>query len=212
MNQDKPDSGVVAGRGEATAGPDYAERLVRLGSAWWKRAVDVQAPYRWNVRRLRLGRTLDVGCGIGRNLHHLGADAVGVDHNADSVAVARSAGLAAYTPDEFRASPDAVHQGYDSLLFAHVVEHMDRNTAVGLLKEYLAFLVPGGRVVFITPQEAGYRSDSTHIRFVDFGGAADLAAAIGFRVVRQYSFPFPRMAGKFFPYNEFVTVTAAGDR
>lgn len=211
MNRDKPDSGAAAGRDQATAGPDYAERLVRLGSARWKRIVDVQAPYRWNLRRLRLGRTLDVGCGIGRNLHHLGADAVGVDHNAHAVAVARSAGLVAYTPDEFRASSDAVRQSYDSLLFAHVVEHMDRDTAVGLLKEYLTFLKPGGPVVFITPQEAGYRSDSTHIRFVDFGGTAELAAAVGFRVVRHFSFPFPRIVGNFFPYNEFVTVTA-GDR
>lgn len=211
MNPERPEQGAAGASGEATAGPDYAERLVRLGSAWWKRAVDVQAPYRWNVRRLRLGRTLDVGCGVGRNLHHLGADAVGIDHNPGSVAVARSAGLIAYTPDEFRASPDAVRHSYDSLLLAHVVEHMDRDTAVGLLKEYLAFLKLNGRVVFITPQEAGYRSDSTHIRFVDFGGAAELAAAIGCRVVRRYSFPFPRMTGRFFRYNEFVTVTAAGD-
>jgi len=25
-------------------------------------------------------------------------------------------------------------------------------------------------------------------------------------LVRQYSFPFPRFAGKAFPYNEFVTL------
>jgi SAM-dependent methyltransferase len=104
VDREQSDSG---GGGEATAGRDYADRLVRLRSAWWKHVIDVQAPYRWNIRRLRLGRTLDVGCGIGRNLHHLGPDAVGVDHNADSVAVARSLGLTAYTGEEFRNSADA---------------------------------------------------------------------------------------------------------
>jgi 2-polyprenyl-3-methyl-5-hydroxy-6-metoxy-1,4-benzoquinol methylase len=201
------EQGGAGNGGEATAGREYADRLVRLRSARWKQVIDVQAPYRWNIRRLRLGRTLDIGCGIGRNLHHLGADAVGVDHNADSVAVARSAGLTAYTSEGFRDSGDAVPQGYDTLLLAHVVEHMDRDNAVGILKDYLEFLKPAGRVVFITPQEAGYRTDSTHVRFVDFAGSADLAAAIGFDVARQYSFPFPRLAGRIFPYNEFVMVT-----
>jgi 2-polyprenyl-3-methyl-5-hydroxy-6-metoxy-1,4-benzoquinol methylase len=204
MDREHSDPG---GGGEATAGPDYADRLVRLRSAWWKHVIDVQAPYRWNIRRLRLGRTLDVGCGIGRNLHHLGPDSVGVDHNAGSVAVARSLGLTGYTVEEFRDSPDAVPASFDTLLLAHVAEHMNRDSVVGILTDYLMFLKPEGRVILITPQEAGYRTDQTHVRFVDFAGSADLASAIGFEVVRKYSFPFPRIVGKVFPYNEFVTVT-----
>ena len=46
----------------------YADRLRRKEDARWKQVLDVQAPYRWNLRRQELGRTLDVGCGIGRNL------------------------------------------------------------------------------------------------------------------------------------------------
>ena len=49
-----------------TEGADYTERLQRIGGARWKRMLGSQAPYRWNIRRLNLGRTLDVGCGIGR--------------------------------------------------------------------------------------------------------------------------------------------------
>jgi SAM-dependent methyltransferase len=189
-----------------TTGRDYAERLVRLRSVWWKQLIDVQAPYRWNIRRLKPGRTLDVGCGIGRNLQHLAPHAVGVDHNADSVAVARSRGLSAYTVTEFADCPDAVPESFDSLLLAHVVEHLGRDMAIGLLRDYLKFLKPGGRVILITPQEAGYRTDSTHVRFVDFEAAADLTRAVGLTASRGYSFPFPRAAGKIFPYNEFVTV------
>ena len=51
----------------------------------WKRILDVQAPYRWNLRRL-LGtrRTLDVGCGIGRNLVNLPVGSVGVSRHEDT--------------------------------------------------------------------------------------------------------------------------------
>ncbi len=195
-----------SGDTQATAARDYAERLVRLRSVWWKRVVDVQAPYRWNIRRLDPGRTLDIGCGIGRNLQHLAPAAIGVDHNADSIAVARSKGLVAYTVHEFADAPEAVPESYDTLLLAHVVEHMGRDSAIGLLGDYMKFLRPGGRVIIITPQEAGYRTDATHVRFVDFTAAADLAQAMGCSVIRSYSFPFPRAAGKLFPYNEFITV------
>jgi len=196
----------VGAKGEGTVGADYADRLVRLRSVWWKRLVDVQAPYRWNLRRLRLGRTLDIGCGIGRNLQHLGEGAVGVDHNPHSVAIARTQGLRAYTVTEFRNSADGIPGSYDTLLLAHVVEHMDREGALHILRDYLKFLRPSARMVLITPQEAGYRSDKTHVRSVDFAGAADLATAVGFEVACRYSFPFPRVIGKVFRHNEFVTV------
>jgi hypothetical protein len=39
----------MAGR---TADESYTKRLQREEGRWWKRLVDVQAPYRWNLRRL----------------------------------------------------------------------------------------------------------------------------------------------------------------
>src|SRR4051794_23992292 len=92
---------------EPTAGTHsdaYAERLTRLGGKRWKRLLDVQAPYRWNLRRLDLGFTLDVGCGLGRNLEHLGGNGVGIDHNDACVAACRARGLTAYGPAEFEQS------------------------------------------------------------------------------------------------------------
>jgi 2-polyprenyl-3-methyl-5-hydroxy-6-metoxy-1,4-benzoquinol methylase len=185
---------------------DYAERLKTLEQARWKRWLGVQAPYRWNVRRLELGRTLDVGCGLGRNLAHLGGAGVGVDHNAASIAVARERGLEAYTPEEFIAGPHAREGAFDSLLAAHVVEHMSEDDAVGLLRTYLPFVSKGGKVVLITPQERGYATDATHIRFCGFAEVAALCETLGLALERQYSFPFPRPAGRVFPYNEFVTL------
>lgn len=189
-----------------TDAPDYAARLQTLEQARWKQWLDVQAPYRWNIRRLGLGRTLDVGCGLGRNLAHLGGPGVGVDHNAASVAVARQRGLEAYTVEEFLAGPLARPGTFDSLLAAHVVEHMSEADAVGLLQAYLPLVRSGGKVVLITPQERGYTTDATHVRFCGFGEVAALCGRVGLRVVRQYSFPFPRPVGRVFPYNEFVTL------
>lgn len=190
--------------GADTAGAEYAARLARLDQSRWRRVLNVQAPYRWNVRRLHLGRVLDVGCGLGRNLAHLDNDSVGVDHNAESIAIARGRGLTAFTSAEFPSSGFAVPGAFDSLLFAHVIEHVSREYAVGLVREYLPYLTPGGTVCFITPQERGYASDSTHVTFTDFAALDRLSRATGLSPVRQYSFPFPRAAGKVFLYNEFV--------
>jgi 2-polyprenyl-3-methyl-5-hydroxy-6-metoxy-1,4-benzoquinol methylase len=195
-----------------TADADYTERLVRLSSPLWKRVLPVQAPYRWNIRRLHLGRTLDVGCGVGRNLAFLDRTSVGVDHNVHSVEVARSKGLIAYSADAFLTSPDAVSGSFDTILLAHVVEHMVRETALTIIEGYRQYVKDGGRLVLITPQEAGFRSDSTHVRFVDFEGLRDVADATGFKVDRAYSFPFPRFAGRTFTYNEFVMVARMGRR
>jgi 2-polyprenyl-3-methyl-5-hydroxy-6-metoxy-1,4-benzoquinol methylase len=195
--------------GRSTTDPAYARRLLRLQGAWWKKILPVQAPYRWHLRRLRLGRVLDVGCGSGRNLGHLSnLGVVGVDHNASLVKAARERGFVAYTPDEFRTSEFARPATFDSLLFAHVLEHMPFTDAAELLRQYLPYLRPGGRVVMITPQERGYASDPTHIEFMDFEKVRRLSNRMGLRVSRSYSFPLPRWMGRLFSYNEFVVVAA----
>jgi SAM-dependent methyltransferase len=184
----------------------YAERLEARGGARWKRWLDVQAPYRWHLRSLGLGRVLDVGCGVGRNLLHLGGRGVGVDPNSRAVERARERGLVAYTPEAFASSTDAAPGAFDALLCAHVVEHMTFAEAARLLGGYLPYLRPGGRVVLITPQEAGFRSDPTHVEPFDFARLAALVAELGLAAERSYSFPLPRPAGRLFPHNEFVAL------
>lgn len=184
----------------------YAEQLERAARSRWRRWLDVQAPYRWNLKRLALGRTLEIGCGVGRNLRHLGAGSVGVDHNADAVAFARRAGLRAYVPGELEASGDARPGAFDALLFAHVLEHMTRREAAALVRSHLSYLRRGGRVVVITPQEKGFARDPTHVEFMDFIAVEDLLRGVGLTPLRSYSFPFPRGVGRFFAHNEFVVV------
>ncbi|MFD7261620.1 class I SAM-dependent methyltransferase [Streptomyces sp. NPDC059874] len=190
----------------STAGSDYTRRLARLEQSGIKRLLPTQAPYRWNLRRLQLGRVLDVGCGIGRNLLNCGPDSIGVDHNPHSVQTCRKRGLTAYTPDELAAAQDCGPGSFDSMLVAHVLEHVDEETAAALLEQYLPLVKPGGSVVMITPQEVGYRTDATHVRWVGFEELRSHAGRAGLAVRRAYSFPFPRPMGKVFPYNEFVLV------
>jgi 2-polyprenyl-3-methyl-5-hydroxy-6-metoxy-1,4-benzoquinol methylase len=189
-----------------TDGIEYTERLDRMGNARWKRALNAQAPYRWNMRRLHLGETLDVGCGLGRNLQHLEGHGVGVDTNPTSVEVCRSKGLEAFTVEDFLASELAAPGRFDSLLIAHVLEHLTAEEGVELVGAYVPFVHDGGQVVIITPQERGFASDPTHVRFVDFEDAEALAQALDLDVYLQFSFPFPRGTGRLFTYNEFVTV------
>ena len=185
----------------------YAERLESFDQGW-RRLLDVQRPYRWNIRRLGLGFVLDVGCGVGRNLKHLGPGAgVGVDHSEASVALARGRGLQAFTPADFRRSPFARPGRFDSLLVAHVLEHMPFVQAVDLVKEYLPFVRPGGRAVFIVPQQAGYRTDPTHVEYFDAAKLAAVAQGCGLSPQRSFSFPFPSVAGRVFPYNETILVS-----
>lgn len=189
-----------------TTSQAYTDRLHELQGAWWKRALRVQAPYRWNMRRaLGTARTLDLGCGIGRNLAALAPGSVGIDHNASSVAFCRSRGLAAYTPPEFHAWAPAA-PAFDGLLVAHVLEHLPAGTQSALLAEYLPYLTPGARVMLVCPQERGFASDASHLDFVDAEDLRQICDEVGLVVESSASFPFPRGLGPHFVYNEFVVV------
>jgi 2-polyprenyl-3-methyl-5-hydroxy-6-metoxy-1,4-benzoquinol methylase len=187
-----------------TSGPEYTTRLRTKSEARWKRLLNVQAPYRWNLRRQHLGKTVDIGCGIGRNLRVLAPGSVGVDHNRTSVDVARQAGLNVMTVEEWRSSDLRSSGDFDGLLLAHVVEHMTLGEAAQLLAEYLPALRPGGKVFFICPQEKGYASDTTHVTWTTGEDLQRLAAQVGLVPATWKSFPAPRALGKFFTYNEFT--------
>jgi SAM-dependent methyltransferase len=189
-----------------TTSDAYAQRLQRLGGMRWKQLLDVQRPYRWNLRRLGLGRTLDVGCGLGRHLETHGPGSMGVDHKATSVQIARSRGLDAITTDEF----DARHPMppaepiFDSLLLAHVLEHMSHDEGIRVLERYLPFV--RRTVAVICPQERGYRSDSTHVTFLDGHDIVQMLEHVGLRTRSVRSFPLPRFAGRSFTHNETVVL------
>jgi SAM-dependent methyltransferase len=185
---------------------DYTARLAARESVWWKRLFDAQAPYRWNLRRLNPGFTLDLGCGLGRNLINLKGHGIGIDHNPHSVETARRRGLQAFLPEEFEPSSANLPDTFDSILLSHVAEHMTEVEVVKFIGAYAHLLKPNGQVILITPQESGYRSDPTHVQFMGFTTLRRIMCTLGFLPVREYSFPFPRLVGHFFKYNEFVSI------
>lgn len=185
---------------------NYTRRLQRLSGRRWKRLVP--NPYRWNVRRVATGRVLDVGCGIGRCLDFIRPRGVGVDPNETAIAVCRENGHEAFTPQDFVDTyrPKISTERFDTLLCSHVLEHLEAGMGAELLNTYLPYIRDGGRVVLITPQERGQRSDATHVRFIDAEAIGDLARQCGLIVDRITSFPLPRWFGRWFIYNETVTI------
>lgn len=191
--------------GEGTENKDYTDILVKRSGATWKTKLDVQRPYRWNLSRLKLGKTLDVGCGIGRNLGNLSPESVGVDHNAHSVELAKKAGHKAVTVDEFKKNKKKYgKESFDSMLLAHVLEHMSTEDGTKIIKEYLPYI--SDKVVIICPQEKGFTTDDTHVNFLTHSAIEDILKDCGLKIVKSYSFPFHKQVGKVFTYNETVVV------
>lgn len=188
-----------------TKGKEYATRLTRLSGASWKKTLDVQRPYRKNIQKLQLGRTLEIGCGIGRLLENLPENSLGIDHNEHSINIAKSKGYSAVTTDEFKGNlREYTKVRFDSMLLAHVLEHMTTAEGTAIIKEYLPYI--DGKVVVICPQEKGFKSDETHINFLKHADIETILRDCGLKIVKSYSFPFPASVGKIFTYNETIVV------
>ncbi len=84
---------------------------------------------------------------------------------------------------------------------------MRRDELLSLLRTHLPFLRSGAQLILITPQEVGFRSDPTHVEFMDLAFLRAVAGELGLLTVRDFSFPFPRSVGRVFIYNEFVSVS-----
>ncbi len=188
-----------------TSEPWYTARLDRLGNKKWKILLGTQRPFKAPITSLRLGKTLEIGCGVGRLLQWL-PNSVGVDHNPTSVAAAQARGLTVFTNQGFHLSEFAIPESFDSILMSHLLEHLTEDNRNAIMKEFRKYLIPEGRLVIICPQEAGFRSDSTHIEYLDFKSIKEYGLRHDFVVELAKSNPFPRFLGKLFKYNEFFVV------
>jgi len=188
-----------------TAEPWYTERLQRLSNKRWKIIFRVQRILVRPIIKLSLGKTLEIGCGTGRILKVL-TDSCGVDHNPSSISIAKEGGLNAFTNSDFHNSKLAIPESFDSLVMAHLLEHLTDSEKDNLLNEFKKYLKPHGRLLIICPQEYGYRSDPTHIDYVDFESIKRFGQKNGFRVEFAKSKPFPKIFGRVFKYNEFFVL------
>jgi hypothetical protein len=116
-----------------------------------------------------------------------------------------------FTPGNFEKSDQYRIGTFDSMLFAHVLEHMTSHDGIKLIQKYSPLLRTGGKVIAFCPQEKGFRRDPTHVNFLDFAALKEMFVTAGLRIEKCYSFPFPRFLGPWFPYNEFVVVGRKSD-
>jgi SAM-dependent methyltransferase len=193
---------------KSTETQEYKDRLFRLQKKSWKKRLKIQEFYAGQVIRLQPGKVLEIGCGIGRLLEHL-PDAVGIDHNVHSVNLARELGFQAFTELDFKNSKFNVVESFDSILLAHVVEHLTFQESVDLISNYLPLLKSDGKIIIICPQESGYRSDKTHVTFSGFSEIREICETLNFQVRSEKSFPFPRFMGNFFRFNEFIVMATS---
>jgi 2-polyprenyl-3-methyl-5-hydroxy-6-metoxy-1,4-benzoquinol methylase len=183
---------------------EYAQYLINHQKSWKGKLF--QIPYQTHLRLLSTQKTLDIGCGAGRNLNSLSADSIGVDHNAIMIESCKERGLNAFTKEQWDEEKQKHIGSFDTILFSHVAEHMNQADFQMLLGSMLNLLKPEGRILIICPQEAGYKTDKTHVEFMDFKKIDSIFKNLKIRTERQYSFPFTRKFGTFFPYNEFISI------
>jgi SAM-dependent methyltransferase len=119
---------------------------------------------------------LDLACGRGEFLDVLrqdGIGAVGLDHDAGMVELARKAGHQVEDADAFEYL--AQHPvAFDGIFSAHFVEHLPPERVTELIGLASRALEPGGRLVLATPNSASLPTlqrefwwDPTHVRFYD---------------------------------------------
>lgn len=183
----------------------YTKRLVRLQSQGFKKNLWFLNPYLWHIRRIIDGKTLEVGCGIGRVLNFAPDKIVGVDHNQASIDMCKARGFEAYTTEDFLKAYKG-KRVFSTLLLSHLLEHMTKKQACDLLMTYKDYLQDNAKIIAITPQEKGYQSDSTHVEMMDFSKLREIYTSCGIKSLKHYSFPFPRFMGTKFIYNEFVMI------
>ena len=93
---------------------------------------------------------LDIGCGRGEFVSHLislGLPAYGIDLDADALAIGQAEGLDLRQVDAFAHLADLPDASLAAVTMIQVIEHMEPEAVLNLLKSVLSKLAPGGLVI-----------------------------------------------------------------
>jgi len=188
----------------------YAARQVRRRNNPLRRLI--KGFYLRNLLREVRGRTVDLGFGAGQLLERLPPGSLGLEVNPHLVEHARKAGLNAVLYDTTAERPlvDVVPPDtYQTLVLAHVAEHIEDSAAFirRILQSCAALGI--GRVVFVVPGAKGFRFDSTHRTFVN----RRYLEEHGLMTFEEYALThfryFPgnvEWIGKYYTFHEFMFV------
>lgn len=145
------------------------------------------------------GKVLDLGCGRGLFLSLLreaGLDAAGVDGHAESVDLCREAGFEDVEVGDvlsYLAKQKELGRKFRGIFCSHLIEHLPGDKAMELVAACSDVLLPGGRLVLVTPNVANlevwshvFWLDPTHVRPYPRKLLEALMEGTGMRVVKSY--------------------------
>lgn len=118
------------------------------------------------------GPVADLGSGRGFFLEALrdqGVEGIGVDSSDEAIGQARALGFECIKQDVLEYLATA--RGLGGVFASHLIEHLEPSAAEEMIARASAALVPGGRLVIVTPNMADHRTltelywlDTTHVR------------------------------------------------
>ncbi len=142
------------------------------------------------------GTILEIGSGRGIMLEMLrksGCKAYGIDLSQQAVDACRARGLEAVSGDALEHLRTLAAESLGGIFCAHVIEHMHPAEAIELIAQSHRVLMPGGRMVFVTPNAKDLRTterfwlDVTHVRPYPEKLMHMLLNRQGFTCVESYS-------------------------
>lgn len=157
---------------------EYLSHRSRLGAFYRKNWLYPQ------LSRRLVGRTLDLGCGIGDMLAYRG-NTVGVDINPRTVAFCNARGVEAHLMGS-NTLPFPAGE-LDSVLMDNVLEHLAEPEP--LLAEVHRVLAAKGRLLIGVPGSRGWDSDPDHEVRYDEGSLVDAGQRVGFRHLETFHTP-----------------------
>ncbi len=180
----------------------YASYATSFGRDVTRESYELFKPYgKYLIRRCfprgRSLRILDLGCGIGGYvkvfLDHGFAQISGVDISMESIQAAHRFGIPQVRQADIREAIRSTEPGtYDAILLLDVLEHFDREEAIGMMKEIYRVLRPNGFVVLHVPNAEGIfgskirYSDLTHEMAYTHKSLAQLCRTVGFAMFESY--------------------------
>lgn len=150
------------------------------------------------IRYLRpvhtLGPMLDIGCGRGILLEIMREqqfDAIGIDANKDQVAICASKGLNVQLDDGYEFLKRIPSGALSAVTLIHVIEHLQLDDLLVLLREARRAIADGGVVILETPNPENlfvssyhFHIDPTHVRPLPFELISTILSTVGLSAER----------------------------